>query len=83
MNVTNEDMPTIARIRAKVRRAAKDGDISVPDLVAAFGLMSPNPILDRIQKGKFSGVKVLGEWRVDTQSVEDYLTKLNKEFKKS
>lgn len=83
MNVTNEDMPTIARIRAKVRRAAKDGDISVPDLVAAFGLMSTGPVMSRIDTGLFSGVKILGEWRVDVNSVENYLTKLNKEFKKS
>lgn len=82
MNAT-EDMPSVARIREKVRKASKGGDISVPNLQAAFGLMTNGPILSRIDTGLFSGVKVFGEWRVDVASVEKYLDKLNKEYKKS
>lgn len=75
-------MPTIARIRERVRRSSHGGDISVPDCQAAFGLMSPNPILSRISNGTLSAAKVLGEWKIDVTSVERYLDRINKEYNK-
>ena len=77
-----KDMPTIARIRERVRRSSHGGDISVPDCQAAFGLMSPNPILSRIANGTLSAAKVLGEWKIDVTSVELYLDRINKEYNK-
>ena len=77
-----KDMPTIARIRERVRRSSHGGDISVPDCQAAFGLMSPNPILSRIATGTLSAAKVLGEWKIDVESVERYLDKVNSKFNK-
>lgn len=81
-SANSTDMPTIARIRERVRRSSHGGDISVPDCQAAFGLMSPNPILSRIATGTLSAAKVLGEWKIDVESVERYLDKVNSKFNK-
>ncbi len=76
------DMPTVARIRERLNSLGTD-DISIPQAVWVFGVSTSSPIRDRINRGELSAVKMLGEWRIDTKSVHNYLDKINSQFKKA
>lgn len=76
------DIPTVARIRAKVRSFGRE-DLTVGEVRDAFGLVSNRPIVDRIEKGIFSGAKILGEWRIDRASIERYLDTINSNYNRT
>lgn len=74
-----DDMPTVARIRQRL------AELDAPDLTMAqavwvFGVSTSAPIVSRIERGEISAAKVLGEWRIDTASINTYLDKLNQQF---
>ena len=76
---TSSDIPTIARIRAKIRSYGRE-DLTVSEVREAFGVFSNRPIIDRIEKGTFSGAKILGEWRIDRASIEKHLDTINSNY---
>ena len=76
------DMPTVARIRERLNSLGTD-DISISQAVWVFGVTTPTPIRLRIDRGEISAAKLLGEWRIDTKSVHNYLDKINSQFKKA
>lgn len=75
------DMPTVARIRARLSELAAE-DITLAQAMWVFGLSSKTAIIARVERGEFSGAKVLGEWRIDAASVERYLDRVNSEYNK-
>ena len=75
------DMPTVARIRARLAELNAE-DITVNQAVWVFGVSSTTPVLTRIARGQISAAKVMGEWRIDVKSINDYLDSLNKDFNK-
>ena len=79
---SQNDMPTVARIRERLNSLGTD-DISISQAVWVFGVMTPTPIRLRIDRGEISAAKLMGEWRIDTKSVHNYLDKINSEFKKA
>ncbi len=76
------DMPTVARIRERLNSLGTD-DISISQAVWVFGVTTPTPIRLRIDRGEISAAKLMGEWRIDTKSVHNYLDKINSQFKKA
>ena len=75
-------MPTVARIRERLNSLGTD-DISISQAVWVFGVTTPTPIRLRIDRGEISAAKLMGEWRIDTKSVHNYLDKINSQFKKA
>ena len=75
------DMPTVARIRARLAELNAE-DITVNQAVWVFGVSSTTPVLLRIARGQISAAKVMGEWRIDVKSINDYLDSLNQDFNK-
>ena len=78
-NSNTPDMPTVARMR---QRLAELGtvDITMAQAVWIFGVSTKTPIVSRIERGEIAAAKVMGEWRVDVQSIHRYLDKVNKQF---
>ena len=75
-------MPTVARIRERLNSLGTD-DISISQAVWVFGVTTPTPIRLRIDRGEISAAKLMGECRIDTKSVHNYLDKINSQFKKA
>ena len=73
------DMPTVARIRARLDEIGSD-DITLGQAVWVFGVSPPAPIRRRIERGELAAAKVMGEWRIDAASIHRYLDKVNKQF---
>ena len=76
------DMPTVARIRARLDEIGSD-DITLGQAVWVFGVSTKTPIMSRIERGEISAAKVLGEYRIDTASIQAYLDKINSNFNRS
>ena len=76
------DMPTVARIRARLDEIGSD-DITLGQAVWVFGVSSKTPIISRIERGEISAAKILGEYRIDTASIHAYLDKINSNFNRS
>ena len=76
------DMPTVARIRARLDEIGSD-DITLGQAVWVFGVSTKTPIMSRIERGEISAAKVLGEYRIDTASIHAYLDKINSNFNRS
>ena len=76
------DMPTVARIRARLDEIGSD-DITLGQAVWVFGVSTKTPIMSRIERGEISAAKVLGEYRIDTDSIHAYLDKINSNFNRS
>lgn len=76
------DMPTVARIRAKLDELGAV-DITLAQAVWVFGVSTKTPIISRIERGEISAAKVLGEYRIDTASIHAYLDKINSNFNRS
>lgn len=74
------DMPTVARIRARLDEICTEGDITVDQAKYVFGVTTNAPIMLRIERGEISAAKVLGEWRIDATSIHAYLDNINKQF---
>lgn len=79
MKHETSDMPTVARIRARLAELAAE-DITLAQAVWVFGVSTKTPILARLERGDFSGAKVLGEWKIDAASVARYLDKINSNY---
>lgn len=77
------DMPTVARIRAKLDALGTEGDITVDQAKYVFGVTTKTPIMLRIERGEILGAKVLGEWRIDIKSIHAYLDTINKNYNRS
>ena len=77
----NPDMPTVARIRARLVELNSE-DITVAQAVWVFGVSSPTTIHSRITRGQISAAKVMGEWRIDVESINRYLDNLNSNYKR-
>ena len=75
----NPDMPTVARIRARLVELNSE-DISVAQAVWVFGVSAPSTIISRIMRGQISAAKVMGEWRIDVESINRYLDNLNQNY---
>lgn len=75
------DMPTVARKRQRLTELGKK-DITMKEAMAVFGVTSPNPVRNLIERGKISADKATGEWCIDAESVDRYLTEVNKEYSK-
>ena len=76
------DMPTVARIRARLDEIGSD-DITRGQAVWVFGVSTKAPIISRIERGEISAAKILGEYRIDTASIHAYLDKINSNFNRS
>lgn len=76
------DMPTVARIRARLDEIGSD-DITLGQAVWVFGVSTKTPIMSRIERGEISAAKILGEYRIDTASIHAYLDKINSNFNRS
>ena len=76
------DMPTVARIRARLDEIGSD-DITLGQAVWVFGVSTKTPIMSRIERGEISAAKVLGEYRIDTAAIHAYLDKINSNFNRS
>lgn len=76
------DMPTVARIRARLDEIGSD-DITLGQAVWVFGVSTKTPIISRIERGEISAAKILGEYRIDTASIHAYLDKINSNFNRS
>ena len=76
------DMPTVARIRARLNEL-NDDDITLGQAVWVFGVSTKTPIISRIERGEISAAKILGEYRIDTDSIHAYLDKINSNFNRS
>lgn len=73
------DMPTIARIRERLAELGTE-DITIAQAVWVFGVSTSAPVYLRIERGEIAAAKVMGEWRIDVQSINRYLDKVNKQF---
>lgn len=78
---TNKDMPTVARIRARLNELDSE-DITIQQAVWAFGVSTSAPIYLRIDRGEIAAAKVMGEWRLDINSIHAYLDRVNRQFNK-
>jgi len=78
MNTSN-DMPTVARIRAKLNELPDD-DITIAQAMYVFTVSTQAPVMLRIQRGEISAAKVMGEWLIDKSSIHNYLDKINHSF---
>ena len=76
------DMPTVARIRARLDEIGSD-DITLGQAVWVFGVSTKTPIISHIERGEISAAKILGEYRIDTASIHAYLDKINSNFNRS
>ena len=76
-----EDMPTVARIRARLVSLGTD-EVTISQAVWVFGVSTPAPIRLRIERGELAAAKVMGEWRIDAASIHRYLDKVNSKFNK-
>ena len=76
-----QDMPTVARIRQRLAELGTD-DITINQAVWAFGVSTSAPVYLRIERGEIAAAKVMGEWRIDVQSINRYLDKVNMQFNK-
>ena len=76
------DMPTVARIRARLDEIGSD-DITLGQAVWVCGVSTRTPIISRIERGEISAAKILGEYRIDTASIHAYLDKINSNFNRS
>ena len=74
-------MPTVARMRQRLAELGTD-DITMAQAVWIFGVSTKTPIVSRIERGELAAAKVMGEWRIDVQSIHRYLDKVNKQFNK-
>ena len=77
------DLPTIARIRAKLNEFGSEGDITIDQVKYVVGVTTKAPIMLRLERGEILGAKVLGEWRVDIKSIHTYLDTINKNYNRS
>ena len=75
------DMPTVARMRQRLAELGTD-DVTINQAVWVFGVSTSMPIRLRIERGELAAAKVMGEWRIDVQSIHRYLDKVNKQFNK-
>ena len=75
------DMPTVARMRKNLDSLGTE-DITIQQAMWVFNVSTPAPIRLRIERGEIAAAKVMGEWRVDVQSIHRYLDKVNKQFNK-
>ena len=75
------DMPTVARMRKNLDSLGTE-DITIQQAMWVFNVSTPAPIRLRIDRGEIAAAKVMGEWRVDVQSIHRYLDKVNKQFNK-
>lgn len=73
------DMPTIARKRARLRELAAS-DITIKQAMAVFGVATPSPIVSLIERGEISADKATGQWCIDAESIDNYLTKINNQY---
>ena len=73
------DMPTVLKIRNRLKSLETD-EITIAQAVWVFGVSTPAPIRLRIERGELAAAKVMGEWRIDVQSIHRYLDKVNKQF---
>ena len=80
-SANSTDMPTIARIRARLVSLGTD-EVTISQAVWVFGVSTPAPIRLRIERGELAAAKVMGEWRIDAASIHRYLDKVNKQFNK-
>ena len=78
----SSDMPTVARIRARLDEIGS-ADITLGQAVWVFGVSTKTPIISRIERGEISAAKILGEYRIDTASIHAYLDKINSNFNRS
>ena len=75
----SSDMPTVARMRQRLADLGTE-DITINQAVWVFGVSTSMPVRHRIERGEIAAAKVMGEWRVDVQSIHRYLDKVNKQF---
>ena len=75
------DMPTVLKIRNRLKSLETD-EITIAQAVWVFGVSTSMPIRLCIERGELAAAKVMGEWRIDVQSIHRYLDKVNKQFKK-
>lgn len=75
------DMPTVARMRKNLDSLGSE-DITIQQAMWVFNVSTPAPIRLRIDRGEIAAAKVMGEWRIDVQSIHRYLDKVNKQFNK-
>ena len=73
------DMPTVARIRQRLAELGTD-EVTIAQAVWVFGVSTSAPVYLRIERGELAAAKVMGEWRIDVQSIHRYLDKVNKQF---
>ena len=73
------DMPTVARIRERLVSLETD-EVTISQAVWVFGVSTKTPIVSRIERGELAAAKVMGEWRIDAESIHRYLDKVNKQF---
>ena len=73
------DMPTVLKIRNRLKSLGTD-EVTIAQAVWVFGVSTPAPIRLRIERGELAAAKVMGEWRIDVQSIHRYLDKVNKQF---
>ena len=79
LHLASPDMPTVARIRQRLAELGTD-EVTIAQAVWVFGVSTPAPIRLRIERGELAAAKVMGEWRIDVQSIHRYLDKVNKQF---
>ena len=75
------DMPTVLKIRNRLKSLETD-EITIAQAVWVFGVSTSAPVYLRIERGELAAAKVMGEWRIDVESVHRYLDKVNKQFNK-
>ena len=75
------DMPTVARMRKNLDSLGTE-EITIKQAMLVFNVSTPAPIRLRIDRGELAAAKVMGEWRIDVQSIHRYLDKVNKQFNK-
>ena len=73
------DMPTVLKIRNRLKSLETD-EITIAQAVWVFGVSTSMPVRLRIERGELAAAKVMGEWRIDVQSIHRYLDKVNKQF---
>ena len=73
------DMPTVARIRQRLAELGTD-EVTIAQAVWVFDVSTSMPIRLRIERGELAAAKVMGEWRIDVQSIHRYLDKVNRQF---
>ncbi|MBR2713147.1 MAG: helix-turn-helix domain-containing protein [Kiritimatiellae bacterium] len=76
-----KDMPTVARMRKNLDSLGTE-EITIKQAMLVFNVSTPAPIRLRIERGELAAAKVMGEWRIDVQSIHRYLDKVNKQFNK-